>query len=144
LASTAENLKTTIYNNWNNAIGIAKADIQWTVNRVDVALWAKGSTKNFLIAVYSPGATSSKPISQGWWRIEEVITVDVVVKANVSGAYDKRTAMQNELRRIIHTYQTSISDVSFAYESRQPIQVEAENFLRFTMLVTCVFFHSKS
>ena len=143
MTSTAESVKTCLYDNWNDSIGIAKADVEWTVNRVDVATWLKTGTKNFLIAVYSPGATSSKPISHSWWQITEVVTVDVVLRTSVATAYDKRTAMQNEIRRIIHSYQTSISGVSVAYVSREPIQVEAENLLRLTILVTCIYFHSK-
>jgi hypothetical protein len=145
MASTAESVKTCLYNNWNDTIGVAKADIEWTVSRVDVAKWAQGSPKNFLIAVYSPGATSSKPISHSWWQITEVVTVDVVVKTSVSSAYEKRTTMQNEIRRIIHAYQNAMGPpISLAYESREPIQVEAENLLRLTMLVTCVYFHNEA
>jgi hypothetical protein len=144
MASTAENVRTCLYNNWNDSVGVAKNDIYWTTQRIDVAMWAKSGTKNFLIAVYSPGTTSSRPISHSWWRVEEVITVDVAVKASVSGAYDKRTILQNEIRRIIHSYQTSITDVSFAFISREPVQVEAENILRLTLLVTCVYFHKKT
>jgi hypothetical protein len=144
MTSIAENVKTCLYNNWNDSVGVAKTDIYWTTQRVDVAMWAKSGTKNYLIAVYSPGAISSRPISHSWWRVEEVITVDVAVKASVSGAYDKRTTLQNEIRRIIHSYQTSISDVSFAFISREPVQVEGENLLRLTLLVTCVYFHKKT
>jgi hypothetical protein len=144
MASIAENVKTCLYNNWNDSVGVSKNDIYWTVQRVDVAMWAKSSTKNYLIAVYSPGATSSRPISHSWWRFEEVVTVDVAVKASVQNAYDKRTIIQNEIRRIIHAYQTSITDVSFAFISREPVQVEAENMLRLTLLVTCVYFHKKT
>ena len=145
MTSIAENVKTCLYNNWNDSVGVAKNDIYWTVNRVDVALWAKSGTKNYLIAVYSPGATTSRPISHSWWRVEEVVTVDVAVKASVSGAYDKRTILQNEIRRIIHAYQTAMGPpISFAFESREPIQVEAENLLRLTILVTCVYFHSEA
>jgi hypothetical protein len=143
MTSIAENLKTCLYSNWNDSIGIAKADVEWTVSRVDVATWLKTGTKNYLIAIYSPGATSSKPISHSWWQFTEVVTVDVVVKTSVSSAYEKRTTMQNEIRRIVHSNQTSITGVSLAYESREPIQVEAENLLRLTILVTCVYFHSK-
>jgi len=143
MTSIAQNVETCLFNNWNDSVGVSKNDIQWTVNRVDVALWAKSGTKNYLIAVYSPGATTSRPISHSWWRVEEVVTVDVAVKASVSGAYDKRTILQNEIRRIIHSYQTSITGVSFAFLSREPIQVEAENMLRLTLLVTCVYFHAK-
>jgi len=143
MVSTAELVKTCLFDNWNDSIGIAAADVEWTVNRVDVATWLKTGTKNYLIAVYSPGATSSKPISHSWWQITEVVTVDVVVKTSVSSAYEKRTIMQDEIRRIIHSNQTSITGVSVAYESREPIQVEAENLLRLTILVTCVYFHSK-
>jgi hypothetical protein len=144
MTSIAQNVETCLFNNWNDSVGVSKNDIQWTVNRVDVALWAKSGTKNYLIAVYSPGATTSRPISHSWWRVEEVVTVDVAVKTSVSGAYDKRTILQNEIRRIIHAYQTSITDVSFAFLSREPVQVEAENMLRLTLLVTCVYFHQKT
>ena len=143
MASTSESVKTCLFNNWNDTIGVAKADVEWTVSRVDVAKWAQGSPKNFLIAVYSPGATSSKPISHSWWQITEVVTVDVIVKTSVSFAYEKRTIMQEEIRRIVHSYQTSISGVSLAYESREPVQVEAENLLRLVILVTCLYFHQK-
>jgi hypothetical protein len=144
MASIAENVKTCLFNNWNDSVGVAKNDIYWTTQRVDVAMWAKSSSKNYLIAVYSPGTTVSRPISHSWWRVEEVITVDVVVKASVSGAYDKRAIIQNEIRRIIHAFQTSISDVSFAFISREPVQVEGENLLRLTLLVTCIYFHKKT
>jgi len=143
MASTSESVKTCLFNNWNDTIGVAKADVEWTVSRVDVAMWAHGSPYNYLIAVYSPGATTSKPISHSWWRIEEVVTVDVIVKASVASAYDKRTAIQNEVRRIIHSNQTTITGVSLAYESREPTQVEAQNLLRLVMLVTCLYFHQK-
>jgi hypothetical protein len=145
MASVAENVKTCLYNNWNDSVGVAKDDIHWTVYRADiVASWLRSGTKNFLIAVYSPGQTVARMISPSTWRVEETVRIDIMVKCNASNIgemYQKRNVLKSEVMRIIHAYQFQIPNLSWAYISQEPIEVEAENLLRTTFYCLCVYHH---
>jgi hypothetical protein len=146
MTSVAENVSAVLHDNWSLSDPL-KTSIEWGVKRVDVITWLKTSGKTYAIACYSPGLTAEKVIASNWWRVDETVTVDLCIKVsplNINDMLAKRTAMRNEILRIIHDKQNSITDVQFAYPVREPVQVEAENMLRLTILVNCVYFHKKT
>lgn len=144
MSSTSEKVLTVLQNNWNDSVGVGKDEIEWTVKRVEIAVWLRTSTKNFLIAVYSPGQTYTRFIAPNVWRTEETLKIDVLIKCNlqnINEMYEKRTAIMNEIMRIIHENQFQVPGVSWTYISQEPFQAETENLLRVTFVCLCVWHH---
>lgn len=144
MSSLTENLKNIIYQNWNDNVGIGRDEIEWTVKRVDVIEWLRSSSKNFLIAIYSPGQTTSKVVAPKIWKTEESLRIDVYVKVtvNVDTAYTERSIIKNEVLRIIHERQYDIPGVSWAYISQTPLEVEDTRMLRVILICTCILYHA--
>jgi hypothetical protein len=149
--TVAYNLKTELVNDWQLGTPLSSADIEWTNYRKQVGVWQGAGTKKILIAVFNPGTTSSRPLSANWWRIDEQVRIDVLIKVGSSGGtstidtdYTNRDTIRNEILRIVHLKQTGITGVNFAYPTREPIQNEAENLLYLTIFVNCVYFHQKT
>lgn len=145
MPTTQENVSTTLQNNWNDAIGVAKNDVQWVTTRPDIEAWFKASTKNYLAACYA-GGTRETAVAQDTWRVDESIIIDILIKStetNFSNMIPIRKTMKDEVKRIIHSQQTSITGVALAWITRENA-VEQLRLLRQTLTVNCLSFHTKT
>jgi hypothetical protein len=143
--SIPQNVSTILQSNWNDAIGITKASIQWVATRPEIESWFKTATQNYLIACYC-GQTRSTMVAQDTWRIDEPIIIDILIKpsdTNFSTTITTRETLKNEVERIIHSYQTQISGVAFAWVIRENA-VEQFRLFRQIIVINCLYFHVKT
>jgi hypothetical protein len=143
--TTAENVSTCLQNNWNDSIGVAKNDITWPVERKSIAPWLANLTKTYCVACYCTGERE-RLAAQDTWRIDDQITVDVLLKATdatFANMFSKRAAMKEEVKRIIHSQQAAITGVSLAWIMAGN-SVEQPQLLRQILLVNCLYFHVKT
>ena len=139
----ASTISTLLQAQWS--LGSPSAQqIQWTTTRVDSATLLQQTSFSYTIATYNPSSpTAVDVLSRECWQETERIHVDVFVK--VSGtpatATQTREAMKNEVYRILHLNQLTISGVEEAYIERELNKVEGLDLIRITLQVACVNFH---
>jgi hypothetical protein len=142
----AENVLSVLQTNWG-LVDPAAGQISWDKKRVDQKAFISDVTKTYQITVFTK-TTKQKPIALNWWRIDELVQVDILVKVNPASAgtslsmqFTRRNNMRDQVRTLIHHYQRSILGVQFANIVGEPDLLELENLVRGTLLVNCLYFH---
>jgi hypothetical protein len=142
----AENVLSTLQTNWGLSDPPATA-ISWNNKRVDTKSFLSDVTKTYAVIVFTK-TSKQKPISLNWWRVDEQVQVDILVKVNptsagtsLSAQFTRRNNMRDQIRTLIHHYERSISGVQFANIIAEPDLLELENLVRGTLLVNCLYFH---
>ena len=120
------------------------AQILWTMTRVDSALFLSGS-QAYAIGTYNPSSpTTVDVLSRECWQETERVYIDIIIKVVAStplAATETRETMKNEVYRIMHLNQLTISGVSEAYIERELNKVEGTDLVRITLQAACLNFH---
>jgi hypothetical protein len=142
----AENILSMLQANWALADPAATL-ITWNNKRVDEKAFLSDPTQNYAVTVFTK-TCKEKAISLNWWRVDEVVQIDVLVKvvATSAGAalttqFTRRNNMRDQVRTLIHHNQRNITGVQFANIVSEPDLAELESLTRYTALVNCLYFH---
>jgi hypothetical protein len=142
----AENLLSMLQTNW--ALSDPPGSlISWNNKRVDEKTFMADPTKLYTVTVFAKSA-KVKPKALNWWRVDELVQVDILVKVNpasagtaLSAQFTRRNNMRDQVRTLVHHNQRNITNVSFANIVSEPDLLDLENLLRYTGLVNCLYFH---
>jgi hypothetical protein len=142
----AENLLSIIQTYWGLA-DPAAAQISFNNKRIDQKTFLSDITKTYAVTVFTK-TTKQRAISLNWWRVDEQVQVDILVKVNAASAgtslsaqFTRRNNMRDQVRTLVHRYQRSIPGVQFANIVAEPDLLELENLVRGTLFVNCLYFH---
>jgi len=121
------------------------SQILWAATRVDSALFLAGS-QAYAIGAYNPASpTAVDVLSRELWQETERVHVDVYVKvaspATPATATLTREAIKNEVYRILHLNQLTITGIKEAFIERELNKVEGTDLVRITLQIACVNFH---
>ncbi len=140
--SNSDKLNALLQAQWADAQAVPKASIFWGKLQYDLPKQLHQVTQVYLITTYKAAPARVKPISPGWWQVDEPITVEVTVKSSSTCASDREKIVEL-IRNIIHAYQTGLSGVNFISVVAEKAG-DAENLLRHTLTVNARYFHKKT
>jgi hypothetical protein len=124
-----EEIKSAIYDNWNEGTGIAKSSIIWVTYKPETITQLEKA--NILFAFYSPGGTALEQVGFNLWKIIEPVAVDVYIKTSMqalSDAISKRDVIRNEIVRILISQK-------FVKAIREVTKSETETLVRLQLTV---------
>jgi len=127
---------------FTGTVRIAKGDITFSLYRPAYAEWDK-STSKYLVCTYSIPERGMRA-AQDAWRVDEVVAVDIYIKASNNASYllalTARTLMRDEVKRILHDNESKIPYVALAWVTRGNA-VEHPQRVRLLLHVNCLRYH---
>lgn len=132
--------KPTVF--WTGTVTVAAGNVTFSLYRPAVADFLGNTSENILVCTYSLPSRGQRS-AQDTWRVDEVVVVEVFIKATAStyaNALIARTLMRNAVKQILHANETAIPYVQLAWVNRE-YAIEAPNLVSVKMWVNCLRYH---